>query len=119
MSASLVYGLTERDVARLKDLLIRHERTYRNPPRSRQRWPGPEWSGAIPARATAGFAAGSTSAPSSASVTFYIPALTGAGWTPGIETATAYNPYTGTVAANALVWLQWFGNKLYVIAANC
>lgn len=114
-----VYGLSERDVRRLRDLLNRSERTFRNGPPQRQRWPGPGWAGAIPAKATAGFAGGSVTSPSSASVTFYVPSASGPGWTLGTTTATAYNPYTGTVAANALVWLQWFGGYLYVIAANC
>jgi hypothetical protein len=114
-----VYGLSERDVRRLKDLLNRSERTFRNHPPQRQRWPAPGWSGAIPARATAGFAAGSVSSPSSASVTLYVPSASGAGWTLSTTIVTAYNPYTSAIAANTLLWLMWYGGYLYVIAANC
>jgi hypothetical protein len=112
-------GFLAADVERIRQAVLRLERYYKNPRPQRQRWPAPGWSGAIPARATAGFAAGSITTPSSASVTFYVPAATGAGWTLGTVSDTAYNTYTGTVATNATVWLQWFGGKLYVITANC
>lgn len=120
-----VYGFPKADCVRISEAVRRVEKTYKNPATSanaRPKYPVFAPNGLIPAKATAGFTAGSVSSPSSASVTFYVPAASGHGFdlaTGDGASVTAYNHYTGTVAANALVWISLFNGEWRVVAANC
>lgn len=71
----------------------------------------------------AGFAGGTPTAPTSATVTIYLSEQTGTsgGWTNTTSISTAYNIYTNTVASGltAYYWKSPDTDNYYIITADC
>ncbi len=113
------YGFTNEDVGRIRRAVAWFERRYRNDKPERSKWPAPGWTGLLPAK-TGGstVSGGSIASPTSFTCTLMLPSSDGFTTTGG-ESITAYNPYTGSIAANKLIWLTSFNNHLYVAAADC
>lgn len=116
------YGFPLAECQRIAESVRRDERRFRNQKPGRQRFPIYTANGLIPARADAGFAAGSVASPPPGNITFYVPKTSGEGLDPATgddATAMAYNLYTGTVPVNAIVWMTLFNGTYYVVTCNC
>ena len=114
-----IYGFSEKDANRVKLSVQRFERYKRNDPPARGRFPVGGGGGLVPAKAPGStVSGGSVASPTSFTATLYVLDGAGPGFTTS-DTVTAYNAYSGTIAANSLIWLAFVSGNWYVVAANC
>lgn len=74
----------------------------------------------VPADSGSGFAAGSRSSPTSATVTLLSPASGGPGLTAtNGRTVKAYNTFTAAIPASKTIWLTFSWGRYYVLQVDC
>lgn len=111
---------TNEDVGRIRRAVAWFEKRYRNDKPERGKWPAPGWTGLLPAKNTSGgtVSGGSIASPVSFNGTLLVPSGNGFTVTGG-DVMEMWNPYTGTIASNAFMWVTSFNNRIYVATANC